>query len=117
MACLAQVALPVPLAFVMAIADHQGTVTVRTAHAIRPAMLTHKLEALRLVQQARKVDHVQYGHGCAASSNQPDHLFIRSDQRRSLGATLRSHHPETQQEPRWFSALLPGSVDSRPVGY
>src|SRR5690349_17285730 len=39
MACLAQVALPVPLSFVMAVADDHGTVAVRTAHAIRPAML------------------------------------------------------------------------------
>src|SRR5690242_20963793 len=83
---LAQIALPVPLSFVMAVADDHGTVAVRTAHAIRPAMLTHKLKAFGFVQQAREVDHVGYGHGCAASLDQLDDVFIQSDQRPSLGA-------------------------------
>jgi hypothetical protein len=60
MARLAQVALPMPLSFVMAGADDHSTVAVRTAHAIRPAMLTHKLEAFGLVQQARKVDRKRW---------------------------------------------------------
>src|SRR3954447_20633875 len=48
MAHLAQVTLPMPLSFVVAVADDHGTVAARTAHAIWPAMLTHKLEALGL---------------------------------------------------------------------
>src|SRR6476469_5081796 len=52
MARLAQIALPMPLSVVMTVADDCGTVAARTAHAIRPAMLTHKLEAFGLVQQA-----------------------------------------------------------------
>src|SRR5690242_16377593 len=87
MARLAQVALPVPLAFVMAVADDHSTVAVRTAHAIRPAMLTHKLKASGLVQQAREIDHVGYSHACAASLDQLDDVFIQSDQRPGLGAT------------------------------
>jgi hypothetical protein len=41
-----------PLFFVMAVADHRGTVAARTTHTIRPAMLTHKLKAAGFVQQA-----------------------------------------------------------------
>jgi hypothetical protein len=98
MARLAQVALPMPLSFVMAVADDHSTVAVRTAHAIRPAMLTHKLEAFGLVQQARKVDHVGYGHGCAASSD--NRITSLSDQIRDLASALpfQSHHPGTRKE-------------------
>jgi hypothetical protein len=87
LARLAQIALPVPLAVVVAVADHHSTVAIRTAPAIRPAMLTHKLEALGFVQQAREVDHVGCSHWGAASSKQADHVFIRSDQRPRLDAT------------------------------
>ena len=73
MAGLAQVALPVPLSVVMAIADDHSTVAVRTAYAIRPAMLTYKLEAFGFVQQAREVDHVGYGHRCVRRQGKPIH--------------------------------------------
>src|SRR3954451_7149005 len=98
MACLAQIALPVPLAVVMAVADHHGTVAVRTAYAIRPAMLTDKLKALGFVQQAREVDHVGYGHRGAASSN--NRITSSFDQIRDLVSTLppQSHHPGSRQE-------------------
>jgi hypothetical protein len=69
MARLAQAALPMPLSFVMAVADDCRTVATGTADTIRPAMLTHKLEAPGLIQQTREVDHVGYGHGDAASSD------------------------------------------------
>src|SRR3954453_2069040 len=82
MARLAQVALPMPLSFVVAVADDRSTVAVRTAHAIRPAMLTYKLEAFGLVQQASEVDHVGYSHRCAASSD--NQITSSSDQIRDL---------------------------------
>jgi hypothetical protein len=99
MARLAQVALPMPLAFVMAIADDRGTVATRTAHAIRPTMLTHKLEAFGLVQQARKVDHVGYSHARAASLD--NLITFASDQIRDLASalSLQSHHPGIRKEP------------------
>src|SRR5918912_601136 len=50
MARFAQVALSRPLPIIVAVADHHGTVAVRAAHAIRPAMLTYKLEALPAYQ-------------------------------------------------------------------
>src|SRR3954468_1993296 len=56
MTCLAMIALPMPLAFIMAVADDHSAVAARTAHAIRPAMLTHKLKAFGLVQQAGEID-------------------------------------------------------------
>src|SRR3954470_468370 len=80
MARLAQVALPVPLAFVMAIADDHGIVAVRAAHASWPTMLTHKLKTLGLVQQPREIDHLRYRHACAASKTTRSRLHpIRSE--------------------------------------
>src|SRR3954463_7034725 len=80
MARLAQVALPVPLAFVMAIADDHGIVAVRAAHASWPTMLTHKLKTLGLVQQPREIDHLRYRYACAASKTTRSRLHpIRSE--------------------------------------
>src|SRR5919205_1976190 len=80
MARFAQVALSMPLPFIVAVADHHGTVAVRAAHAIRPAMLTFKLEARGLVQQAREIDHVAYRHACTASQTTRSRLHpIRSE--------------------------------------
>src|ERR1700759_3016108 len=67
MARLAQVALSMPLPFIVAVADDHGTVAVGAADAIRPTMLTYKLKALGLVQKAREIDHVGYRHVCAGS--------------------------------------------------
>src|SRR3954466_5338791 len=78
------------LSFIMAVADDHGTVAVRAAHAIRPAMLTHKFKALGLVQQAREIDHLGYRHACAASSN--NRITSSSDQIRDLASALP--HPE-----------------------
>src|SRR3954447_16416175 len=80
MARLAQVALPVPLSFVMAIADDHGIVAVRAAHASWPTMLTHKLKTLGLVQQPREIDHLRYRYACAASKTTRSRLHpIRSE--------------------------------------
>src|SRR3954453_14693666 len=80
MARLAQVALPVPLAFVMAIADDHGIVAVRAAHASWPTMLTHKLKTLGLVQQPREIDPLRSRHACAASKTTRSRLHpIRSE--------------------------------------
>src|SRR4051812_18327050 len=102
MTCLAMIALPMPLAFITAVADDHSAVAARTAHAIRPAMLTHKLKAFGLVQQAGEIDHVGYGHACAASSD--NRITFSSDQIRNLVSALprQSHHPGTRQEPCLF---------------
>jgi hypothetical protein len=46
--------LPMRLPFIMAVADHRHAVTPRAAHALRPAMLVHQRETLRLVEQPRE---------------------------------------------------------------
>src|ERR671938_1035141 len=94
MARFAQVALSMPLPFIVAVADHHGTVAVRAAHAIRPAMLTYKLEALGLVQQAREIDHVAYRHACTASKTTRSSLHpIRSE-------TSLQRHPSRATTPK-----------------
>src|SRR3954447_21068582 len=99
MARLAQVALSMPLSFIMAVADDHGTVAVRAAHAIRPAMLTHKFKALGLVQQAREIDHLGYRHACAASSTTGSRLHPIRSETWLRRYPIPSHHPGTQQEP------------------
>src|SRR3954471_3271639 len=51
LACLAQVSLPVPLAIVMAVADHTSATAVKADNAVRPAELTNDFRALRFVEQ------------------------------------------------------------------
>src|ERR1700761_3810155 len=110
MARLAQVALPVPLSVIMAVADYHSTVAVGTAHTIRPTMLTHKLKAFGFVQQTGEVDHVGYGHRCAASLDQLDDVIIQSDQRSGLGAT------PPQPPPRNPTRATPVSTAPSDVG-
>src|SRR4051812_6507087 len=109
MARLAQVALPVPLAFVMAIADDHGIVAVRAAHASWPTMLTHKLKTLGLVQQPREIDHLRYRYACAASKTTRSRLHpIRSEtwlQRYPARATT----PEPNKSPEKI-VIVGGSV-------
>jgi hypothetical protein len=49
---LAAVALPAGLGVVIPVPDYRVTVAARTAHALRPALLTHEGEALGVVHQA-----------------------------------------------------------------
>src|SRR4051794_29587399 len=117
MARLAQVALPVPLSFIMAVADDHGTVAVRAAHAIRPAMLTHKFKALGLVQQAREIDHLGYRHACAASSN--NRITSSSDQIRDLASALPHPEPPPRNPTRATGKnrhVGPESARRRPAG-
>src|SRR3954447_16583139 len=106
MAGLPQVALPVPLSVVMAIADDHGTVAVRAAHAIRPTMLTHKLKTLGLVQQPREIDHLRYRHACAASSS--NRITSSSDQIRDLASALPHPEPPPRNPTRAFK--ITGSI-------
>src|SRR3954453_2542307 len=56
LAGLAQVSLPVPLAIVMAVADHTSATAVKADNAVRPAELTNDFRALRFVEQGRQLD-------------------------------------------------------------
>src|SRR4051794_5739922 len=115
MARLAQVALPVPLAFVMAIADDHGIVAVRAAHASWPTMLTHKLKTLGLVQQPREIDHLRYRHACAASKTTRSRLHpIRSEtwlQRYPSRATTPEPNKSQRQYPRRHRPRWTGAAD------
>lgn len=51
----ASVALPMPLRLIMAITGDRCAAAVRAADALRPTVLPHQREALRIVQQARQV--------------------------------------------------------------
>src|SRR5688572_6741938 len=56
LAGLAQVSLSVPLAIVMAVADHACATAVQADNTIRPAELTNDFIALRFVEQVRQLD-------------------------------------------------------------
>jgi len=53
LAGLAQVSLSVPLAIVMAVADHSCAAAVEADNAVRPSELTNDFIALRFVKQVR----------------------------------------------------------------
>src|SRR3954465_16076839 len=63
-ACLARVSLPVPLAIVMAVADHCCATAVKADNAARPSELTDDFIALRFIEQVRQLDQ----HGFSLSS-------------------------------------------------
>jgi hypothetical protein len=61
LACLAQLSLPVPLAIVMAVADHSSATAMKADNAVRPSQLTNDVIALCLVEQVRQLDQVHHG--------------------------------------------------------
>src|SRR3954470_23084172 len=61
LACLAQISLSVPLAIVMAVADHASVTTVKADNTFWPSELTNDFIALRLVEQGRQLDQVHHG--------------------------------------------------------
>ena len=61
LAGLAPVSLSVPLAIVMAVADHFCATAVQADNAVRPAELTNDFIALRFVEQVRQLDQVHHG--------------------------------------------------------
>src|SRR3954452_10139089 len=56
LAGLAQISLSVPLAIVMAVADHCCATAVEADNAVRPSELTNDFIALCLVEQVRQLD-------------------------------------------------------------
>src|SRR4051812_42639908 len=77
---LAPIALPAPLHIIVPVADHRTAVTAGAAHALWPAVLAHKGEALGVVHQAGKVDQVRCSHDGRSSSREP------------VGCSRSSHH-------------------------
>src|SRR5215217_4398621 len=68
---LAAIALPMRLGVVASVADDRIAAAAGTAHALWPAVLAHKGEALGVVQQAGKVDQVRCSHDGRSSSREP----------------------------------------------
>jgi hypothetical protein len=58
----AEIALPMRLRLITAIADNRRTVATGTAHTLGPAMLAHQIKAFGIVQQRREVDQLGYRH-------------------------------------------------------
>jgi len=56
LACLAQVSLQVPLAIVMAVADHACATAVEADNTFWPSELTNDFIALCFVEQVRQLD-------------------------------------------------------------
>src|SRR6195952_5305726 len=59
---LAEIALPMELGLVTAIADNRLAIATGTAHSLRPAMLAHQIKAFGIIQQRREVDQLGYRH-------------------------------------------------------
>src|SRR3982750_3361484 len=68
---LAAIALPMRLGVVAPVADHRIAAAAGTAHALRPAVLAHKGEALGVVQQGREIDQIDGCHDGGGSSHEP----------------------------------------------
>src|SRR3954449_1780557 len=77
---LAAIPLPMRSGVVAPVADYRIAAAAGTAHALWPAVLAHKGEALGVVQQAGKVDQVRCSHDGRSSSREP------------VGSSRSSHH-------------------------
>src|SRR5919107_4442647 len=74
----AAVALPMRLSIVAAVARHTGAAAAGAAHAIRPAMLADKSEALGVIEQIGKVQQWRGGH--------EHHQMVEENSSTDLGA-------------------------------
>src|SRR4051812_34980685 len=83
---LAEMALPMRLGLIVAIADRRCTVATGTTDALRPAMVAHQFETLRLVQQRREID--QIGYGGDRADRRTNQMASSSDQIRDLQPLL-----------------------------
>src|SRR4051794_41692140 len=108
-ACLAQVSLPVPLAIVMAVADHCCATAVKADNAVRPAELTNDVIALRFVEQGRQLDQ----HGSLPHRERPTDQLPDQDQHPEIlpraGGSLpaRSPSPRNPTRAKSFSGTIP----------
>ena len=80
LAGLAQVSLSVPLAIVMAVADHACAAAVEADNAVRPAELTNDVMALCLVEQVRQLDQVHHGFRSLPQRERPTDQLPDQDQ-------------------------------------
>src|SRR3978361_976541 len=89
---LAEIALPMRLGLVTAIADNRLAIATGTAHTLRPAMLAHQIKAFGIVQQRREVDQFGYRHADSLLA-QAGIAGRSSDQMPSIAAILPQRSP------------------------
>src|SRR5215203_2891177 len=98
---LAAIALPSLLGVVAPVPDHRGAAAPRATHALWPAALAHKGEALGVVHQAGKVDQVGCSHERQSSSDESGRSIIPPLSSplkpfRTVSHSFASQHPGTQ---------------------
>src|SRR4051794_36903933 len=110
LAGLAQVSLSVPLAIVMAIADHSCAAAVEADNAVRPAELTNDFIALRLVEQGRQLDQVHHGSRSLPHRERPTDQLPDQDQHPEIlpraGGSLPARSPSPRNPTRANPCLL-----------
>src|SRR4029453_16610233 len=101
--CLAQVSLPVPLAIVMAVADHACATAVKANDPFWPSELTNDFIALRFVEQGRQLDQIHHGFRSLPQQERPTDQRPDQDQHSESFCLARAvhyqpapHHPETR---------------------
>src|SRR4051794_7106333 len=108
LAGLAQVSLSVPLAIVMAIADHSCAAAVEADNAVRPAELTNDFIALRLVEQVRQLDQVHHGSRSLPHRERPTDQLPDQDQHPEIlpraGGSLPARSPSPRNPTRAINA-------------
>src|SRR4051812_10550766 len=107
LAGLAQVSLPVPLAIVMAVADHASVTAVKADNAVRPAELTNDFIALRFVEQGRQLDQVHHGFRSLPHRERPTDQRPDQDQHVEIlpltGGSLPARSPSPRNPTRAYS--------------
>src|SRR3954465_7808756 len=98
LAGLAQVSLSVPLAIVMAIADHSCAAAVEADNAVRPAELTNDVIALRLVEPVRQLD--QHGSRSFPHRERPTDQLPDQDQHPEILPRAGGSLPARSPSPR-----------------
>src|SRR4051795_1938116 len=111
---LAAIALPMRLGVVAPVADHRTAVTAGAVHALWPAVLAHKGEALGVVQQGREIDQIDGCHDGGGSSHEPVSYSRSRLQARPPSAPRARPDPTTlkddkslQGDPVWLARPLP----------
>src|SRR3954454_18607340 len=104
LACLAQVSLPVPLAIVMAVADHASATAVKADNTVRPAELTNDFITLRFVEQVRQLDQVHHGSRSLSHRERPTDQRPDQDQHVEIlpltGGSLPARSPSPRNPTR-----------------
>src|SRR4051812_25595059 len=100
LACLAQISLSVPLAIVMAVADHACATAVKADNPFRPAELTNNFITLRLVEQVRQFDQVYHRFRSLPQRERPTDQLPDQDQHSEILSRAGAPLPTRSSSPR-----------------